>query len=259
MATGKVQLVGYRARVAAEAEKRGLVGSVENDEKDERRVLIDVQGPEPIIEAFRTKIETPEGRSVPRTVLREGKPLPVDEALDEFRVKRGEVHLETLERMEFAGEALTNLYSVTSDLSNKTVAGFSSLSGEMKEGFSSLSGEMKEGFSSLSGEMKEGFSSLSGEMRQGFEVLGGKIDEGVQGTSALHRDIIQRFDEMGKTYGMISKRLGLIEKDLRAQTKATLQQSVALLRLAKTMEQVARIALGASTHSPRTPLRNRRE
>ncbi len=248
MATGKVQLVGYRARVAAEAEKRGLVGSVENDEKDERRVLIDVQGPEPIIEAFRTKIETPEGRSVPRTVLREGKPLPVDEALDEFRVKRGEVHLETLERMEFAGEALTNLYSVTSDLSNKTVAGFSSLSGEMKEGFSSLSGEMK-----------EGFSSLSGEMRQGFEVLGGKIDEGVQGTSALHRDIIQRFDEMGKTYGMISKRLGLIEKDLRAQTKATLQQSVALLRLAKTMEQVARIALGASTHSPRTPLRNRRE
>lgn len=226
VATGKVQLVGYRARVAAEAEKRGLVGSVENDEKDERRVLIEVQGPETILEEFRTKIVTPEGRSVPRTVLREGEPLPVDEALNEFRVKRGEVHLETLERMEYAGEALANLSSVTLDLSNKTV---------------------------------EGFSFLGSEMKQGFDGLGGKIDEGVQGTSALHRDIIQRFDEMGKTYGMIGKRLGLIEKDLRGQTKATLRQTVALLRLAKTMEQVARIALGTSTHSVLTPLRNRQQ
>lgn len=226
VATGKVQLVGYRARVAAEAEKRGLVGSVENDEKDERRVLIDVQGPEAILEEFRKKIETPEGRSVPRAVLREGEPLPVDEALDEFRVKRGEVNLEILEQMEFAGEALANLCSVTSDLSNKIVGCF---------------------------------SSLNGEMKQGFEGLGGKMDEGVRRTSALHRDITQRSGKMGKTSGMIGKRLGLIEKDLRAQTQAILRQTVALFRLAKAMEQVARIALGASTHSPRTPLRNRRE
>ena len=263
VATGIVQLVGYRARVAAEAQKRKLVGTVENDEADERRVFIEVQGAESEIEDFRRKIEIPEDRSRPTSVVREGEALPVDETLTEFRVKRGDVHLETLERMEFAGEALSALTSVTKDFAARTEQGLSSLSGEMKQGFSSLSGEMKQGFSSLSGEMKQGFSSLSGEMKQGFsslgdqtkqgfDLLGDKIDEGNRATSALHHDMVRRFDQMSTTYGMISKRLGLIERDLRAQTKATIKQTDSLLRLAKSMERVVRAIPGNAAPSPKS-------
>ncbi len=252
VATGIVQLVGYRARVAAEAQKRKLVGTVENDETDERHVFIEVQGAESEIEDFRRKIEIPEDRSRPTSVVREGEALPVDETLTEFRVKRGDVHLETLERMEFAGEALSALTSVTKDFAARTEQGLSSLSGETKEGFSSLSGEMKQGFSSLSGEMKQGFSSLGDQTKQGFDLLGDKIDEGNRATSALHHDMVRRFDQMSTTYGMISKRLGLIERDLRAQTKATIKQTDSLLRLAKSMERVVRAIPGNAAPSPKS-------
>ena len=252
VATGIVQLVGYRARVAAEAQKRKLVGTVENDEADERRVFIEVQGAESQIEDFRRKIEIPEDRSRPTSVVREGEALPVDETLTEFRVKRGDVHLEALERMEFACEALSALTSVTKDFAARTEQGLSSLSGETKQGFSSLSGEMKQGFSSLSGEMKQGFSSLGDQTKQGFDLLGDKIDEGNRATSALHHDMVRRFDQMSTTYGMISKRLGLIERDLRAQTKATIKQTDSLLRLAKSMERVVRAIPGNAAPSPKS-------
>ena len=230
VATGIVQLVGYRARVAAEAQKRKLVGTVENDETDERHVFIEVQGAESQIEDFRRKIEIPEDRSRPTSVVREGEALPVDETLTEFRVKRGDVHLETLERMEFAGEALSALTSVTKDFAART----------------------EQGLSSLSGEMKQGFSSLSDQTKQGFDLLGDKIDEGNRATSALHHDMVRRFDQMSTTYGMISKRLGLIERDLRAQTKATIKQTDSLLRLAKSMERVVRAIPGNAAPSPKS-------
>ena len=241
VATGIVQLVGYRARVAAEAQKRKLVGTVENDETDERHVFIEVQGAESQIEDFRRKIEIPEDRSRPTSVVREGEALPVDETLTEFRVKRGDVHLEALERMEFACEALSALTSVTKDFAART-----------EQGLSSLSGEMKQGFSSLSGEMKQGFSSLGDQTKQGFDLLGDKIDEGNRATSALHHDMVRRFDQMSTTYGMISKRLGLIERDLRAQTKATIKQTDSLLRLAKSMERVVRAIPGNAAPSPKS-------
>ena len=241
VATGIVQLVGYRARVAAEAQKRKLVGTVENDETDERHVFIEVQGAESEIEDFRRKIEIPEDRSRPTSVVREGEALPVDETLTEFRVKRGDVHLEALERMEFACEALSALTSVTKDFAART-----------EQGLSSLSGETKQGFSSLSGEMKQGFSSLGDQTKQGFDLLGDKIDEGNRATSALHHDMVRRFDQMSTTYGMISKRLGLIERDLRAQTKATIKQTDSLLRLAKSMERVVRAIPGNAAPSPKS-------
>ena len=143
--------------------------------------------------------------------------------------------------MEFAGEALSALTSVTKDFAART-----------EQGLSSLSGETKEGFSSLSGEMKQGFSSLSDQTKQGFDLLGDKIDEGNRATSALHHDMVRRFDQMSTTYGMISKRLGLIERDLRAQTKATIKQTDSLLRLAKSMERVVRAIPGNAAPSPKS-------
>lgn len=108
VATGKVQLVGYRERVAYEAEKRGLVGSVRNDEGNQRAVLIEAQGATAALEALRVAISTPEGRSQPRSVERVEE-LPVDPSLTEFQVLRGNLQLETLERMEIAGVVLGSM------------------------------------------------------------------------------------------------------------------------------------------------------
>lgn len=207
VATGTVQLVGYRQRVKREADLRGLSGRVLNDETNEDRVLIEVQGPADTLEEFRQAIAKPEGRSVPTAVTQEGDELPAEEKLADFRVKRGEVHLETLERMEYAGVALDVLTQETKNLSSETRRGFESLGAKV-------------------------------------EKVGASVEKGNRATLLLHRDTIHRFDEMSVAYGMIGKRLGLIEKDLRAQTKATVQQTAALLRLAKSMEKVARSSSG---------------
>ena len=145
VATGIVQLVGYRARVAAEAQKRNLVGTVENDETDERRVFIEVQGPESEIEDFRGQVALPEDRSRPTSVVREGEPLPVDETLREFRVKRGDVHLEILESAEFICQALTALTSVTKHFAARTEQGLSSLGDPTKRGTTLPGGERPKG------------------------------------------------------------------------------------------------------------------
>jgi acylphosphatase len=212
VATGKVQLVGYRERVALEAEKRGIAGTVENDDADERRVLIEAQGPDSALEAFRQAISTPEDRSVPKSVVRVQE-LPADPSLVEFRVKRSEVHLETLERMEYAGVALGKLDATS------------------KRGFEGVDQRLQQGFDGVNQGLRRGF----GRVDQGLGRIEKKIHRGNSATAALYKDTTQFHRNLGLAvrtmdakYGTIGKTLVKIDKDLQAQTKA-------LLLLVKTM------------------------
>jgi acylphosphatase len=69
-ARGRVQMVGYRARVQREAHRRGLSGRVWNDPVELGLVWVEVQGAPGELERFRAAIERPEGASRPERVMR---------------------------------------------------------------------------------------------------------------------------------------------------------------------------------------------
>ncbi len=85
VASGQVQGVNYRARVAESARRRGLAGTVEN--RWDGTVFIDVQGPEPEVQSFLDDIRGPRGMShassVERVAIR-----PVDPDLQGFDIVR---------------------------------------------------------------------------------------------------------------------------------------------------------------------------
>lgn len=68
VAAGRVQGVNYRARVVGAARRFGVAGSVEN--LADGTVLIDVQGPREVVEAFLEEIRGPAGMSDAETVRR---------------------------------------------------------------------------------------------------------------------------------------------------------------------------------------------
>jgi acylphosphatase len=83
---GRVQGVGYRARVAASARGAGLVGSVAN--LPDGTVLIDVQGPEERVERFLGEIREPRGLSRPSAVRKVGE-RPVARGRVGFEIVHG--------------------------------------------------------------------------------------------------------------------------------------------------------------------------
>jgi acylphosphatase len=87
LAEGRVQMVGYRARVQHEAERRQLVGKVWNDPRNVERVWIEVQGPPQLIEEFREVIARTLGASRPNQVVRVNQ-LALEPGAREFRIER---------------------------------------------------------------------------------------------------------------------------------------------------------------------------
>lgn len=82
---GRVQGVGYRARVLEAAELRGLAGRVAN--RPDGTVFIDVQGPSDGVEAFLRDVSGPRGLSNARAIRRLAE-LPVRAELTGFEVSR---------------------------------------------------------------------------------------------------------------------------------------------------------------------------
>lgn len=85
LASGRVQGVNYRARVAESARRHGLVGSVEN--RADGSVLIDVQGPRAVVEAFLRDVSGPSGLSHAHVVRRVAE-LPLSPDLLGFVIAR---------------------------------------------------------------------------------------------------------------------------------------------------------------------------
>jgi len=85
VASGRVQGVNYRARVAEAAYRHGVVGSVANRVDD--TVFIDVQGELAAVEAFIRDVSGPRGVSHARAVQRVAE-LPVSPDLLGFEIVR---------------------------------------------------------------------------------------------------------------------------------------------------------------------------
>ncbi|MGA7923765.1 MAG: acylphosphatase [Thermoplasmata archaeon] len=86
VASGRVQGVNYRARVAEAALRHGVVGSVEN--RPDGTVFIEVQGPSDAVEAFMRDVSGPRGASDADCVQRL-KELHVSPELLTFEIRRG--------------------------------------------------------------------------------------------------------------------------------------------------------------------------
>jgi acylphosphatase len=200
--TGRVQMVNYRSRVQQLAEERGIVGRVWNDETNERLVHVEAQGSYQALADFSQAMGAPYGRAKP-SVVKKVETLPSDGALVDFEVKRGEVHLETLERMEVAGEVLGQLHSDTksgfAQLGGKVDSGFAQLGGKVDSGFAQLGGKVDSNFAQLGGKVDSNFAQLGGKMDTGFAQLGanlgGKIDAGFQGVN----DALKRIEALLST------------------------------------------------------------
>jgi acylphosphatase len=221
-ACGLVQLVGYRERVHEQAEQRGLVGSVVNDENDPHRVEIVVQGPPETLEEFRKAISGSEGRSRPKVVTRVEE-LPPDPGLTDFEVGRGSLPIETLERMEQGNRVLgsmdTRLGSLESlgretlTISKETLAATRTVG----ERVDRLGAEVR---------------GVGTEVRGGNRRLEKSLDR-------MHADMSARFDRVDRSYGSIGKTLLRIDKNLEKLSKA-------LLLLAKETQR----ATGAARRAP---------
>jgi len=85
VASGRVQGVNYRARVAEAAHRHGVVGSVAN--RPDGTVFIDVQGTVEAVEAFLHDVSGPRGASHARVVQRVAE-VPVSPDLLGFEILR---------------------------------------------------------------------------------------------------------------------------------------------------------------------------
>ena len=85
VASGRVQGVNYRARVAESAHRYRVSGTVEN--RWDGTVFIDVQGPLDAVEAFLDNIRGPRGASHAHTVERVAE-LPLSPELQGFSILR---------------------------------------------------------------------------------------------------------------------------------------------------------------------------
>lgn len=86
IASGRVQGVNYRARVAESADRHGVVGSVAN--LADGTVRIDVQGDRAQVEQFLRDVSGPHGLSHAHLVRRVAD-LPVSTELRGFEIRRG--------------------------------------------------------------------------------------------------------------------------------------------------------------------------
>ncbi|HUZ80285.1 MAG TPA: acylphosphatase [Thermoplasmata archaeon] len=239
-ARGLVQLVGYRERVRDQAEQRGLVGSVVNDENDPHRVEIVVQGPPETLEEFRKAVSGSEGRSRPKEVMRVEE-LPPDPGLTDFEVGRGSLPIETLERMEQGNRVLgsmdTRLGSLES-LGRETLAE----TRKVGEKVDRVGREVQGVGAEVRGVRAE-VRGVGAEVRDGNRRLEKSLNR-------MHEDMSVRFDRVDRSYGSIGKTLLRIDKNLEKLSKA-------LLLLAKETHRAAMSASRAS--SSRAPGRKGRK
>ena len=191
--SGRIQNVGYRARVVSIAKEFGVTGSVQN--LSDSRGRITAEGEEDVLEGFLAAIK------IRNTLINVGD-VGVEHSnatgdyADFYKlVGKGE----TDERLDKASDYLKKMIVVMENGFGAMQTGFSEVKeeisemrDEMKTGFSEMRDEMKTGFS----DVKEGISEVKGEVSEmrdetktGFETLGSKEDRTAEEIRYLRGDL----------------------------------------------------------------------
>jgi acylphosphatase len=166
--SGKVQNVGYRARVVGIAKESGITGTVQN--LMDGRVKIIADGEESDLKGFLDAISIK--NALINVVDVEIEHPDATQEYNDFYKLVGEG--ETDERLDKASEYLKELIVVVK-------GGF----GELKEEISGVREEMRTGF----GDMKEEMGGMREEMRTGFETLSSKQDQTIDEIKLMRGDL----------------------------------------------------------------------
>lgn len=162
--SGRIQNVGYRARVVSIAKEFGVTGSVQN--LSDSRVRITAEGEEDILEGFLAAIKIRNTLINVEDVEVEHSNATGDYADFYKLVGKGE----TDERLDKASDYLKKMIVVMEN-------GF----GAMQTGFSEVKDEISE--------VKEEVSEMRDETKTGFETLGSKEDRTAEEIRYMRGDL----------------------------------------------------------------------
>lgn len=155
--SGRIQNVGYRARVVSIAKEFGVVGSVQNLADGRVRIIAECE--EEVSERFLDAIRIKNTLINVHNVLVEYSDATGDYAAFYKLVGEGE----TGKRLDKASEYLKDMIVI------------------MKTGF----GDMRTGFK----DMQTGFGEMKEEMKTGFEMLGSKEDRTIEEIGYVRGDL----------------------------------------------------------------------
>jgi len=177
--SGRVQRVGYRAKVVSLAREMGLVGVIQN--RPDGSVLVIAEGEKKeelerfasaiaiknaLIRADSVDFQFSMGSGQYSTFRKITGPEEVGERLDDGV----EILKEMLIDIRNLAVSVNNLTTLTED-------GFENLTTITKDGFENLTTITEDGFENLTTITKDGFENLTTITEDGFENLGGKMDQ----------------------------------------------------------------------------------
>ncbi|MDM7939014.1 MAG: acylphosphatase [Methanothrix sp.] len=166
--SGRVQRVGYRAKVVALANGMGLVGIIQN--RPDGRVLVIAEGEKKddlerfasaiaiknaLIQADNVDVQYSQGSGQYSTFRKITGPDEVGERLDDG--------------VEILKEMLIDIRSLTVNVNN--------LTNLTEDGFKNITTITEDGFKNLTTITEDGFKNLTTITEDGFKNLGGKMDQ----------------------------------------------------------------------------------
>ena len=177
--SGRIQDVGYRAKVVAIAKELGLTGNIQNLE--DGRVKIVAEGEEGGLDGFLDAIRI-------KNTLIDVEDVDVEysgatgEYANFYKLVEGG---ETDGKLDKASEYLKELIAAVN-------GGFENLGSKMDmmlEKQDQTIGELRTGFGEMKDEMRTGFGEMKDEMRTGFGTLSSKQDQTIEEMRALRGDL----------------------------------------------------------------------
>jgi acylphosphatase len=190
IASGRIQDVGYRARVVAIAKEFGLKGNIQN--LVDGRVRITAEGEEGDLKEFLDAIR------IKNTLIDvEDVDVEYSGATGEYAnfyklVEGGETDGKLDKASEYLKELIVAVKGGFENLGSKMdmmIDKQDQTIDEMRTGFGDMKDEMRTGFGDMKDEMRTGFGDMKDEMRTGFESLSSKQDQTIDEIRALRGDL----------------------------------------------------------------------
>jgi acylphosphatase len=251
VAKGSVQSLPYKERVLRAAASHRIVGRVKNDPEDDESVLIDAQGSPADLTEFLQTISGPEGRTDAREVTKV-KVLPADPSRLKFRIKRGEIHQEMLERLEATGHAVTGVAGAVDTLGKDVHGGHAVLHdslADISKSFDLLQNESQRGRSEVEQRFEKIEESLLAltttltNLSSSIDAYRTSLEEKVEGIvdagTRANRDLAGRLDRLQESTASAAKSLAKVQEGVDAlsetleqETRSADQRTAAILLLA---------------------------